>query len=840
MKEHFKQAALQHTLIIALFFVVALLYSYPIFQGKQLMAGDSVHWRAMSEEARAWSEKTGENPLWSNSMFGGMPTYTHYTKGKSNLFLPVQWDLMDLLPVPAFFFLLSMLGFYILMCSWKINRWVGFIAAIAYAFASYNLQIIAAGHNTKMLNIGYLPIALAGMHWIYNRRYLPGAGVAALAITMMVSNMMYQIDYYLAIIMLFFAVGYLLQAIKEGTLKQFFISSAVMLGVGILSIGPSLDLFMVNKEYAKYTMRGGQSEITIGKKEKKTKGGLDKDYAFQWSQGIGETFTLLVPNLYGGGNQTNIGTGSHTYEALTSIGVGDEGAEGFCKNAPTYWGPQPFLSGPFYFGTIIIFLFVLSLFIVRSPFKWLMVGVSALGIMMSWGKHFSALNYFLFDHLPLFNNFRTPNMVMVIPGVMFCALAFWALNELYTKEWETKDLLDKVKKSFFIVGGLCLLIGLGSSMFLDFKGKNDEETKTMLIQQLGNNEQAGTQVFNALVEDRPAIAMKDGIRSFAFVLLAAAVLWFFAQKKLNRTYALAGLGLLIAVDLLGIGQRYLTEDNYIAKDEFEAQFNPRSVDLELKKDPDPYYRVFDLTKDPYNEAMQAFHNKCVGGYHPAKMETYQDLIDNHLSRGKMNAQVLDMLNTRYIIFKGGDQRPAIQPNPDALGNAWFVNNVKVVDNADQEMLGMNAENISDTARVENAWRAGQTAIVQKKYWKQQENTFEKDSSAMVKLTKYGLNSLAFTSNNRHDGFAVFSDIYYPAGWKAYVDGKETEIVKTDYLLRGLYLPAGQHSIEFKFHPDTYFKWNKVSLISSILILLICISGFGLSLRQGMKEEQAGA
>jgi len=838
MKDPFKQSAIQHSIIIALFFALALIYSYPVFQGNVLSAGDTVHWRGMSEEARAWAEKTGENPLWSNSMFGGMPTFTHYVNGNSNLIYPIQSTLVNLIPLPAVFFLMAMACFYMLMCSWKINRWVGAIAAIAYAFASYNLQIIVAGHNTKMFSIAYLPLVLAGMHWVYNQKYLLGAGAALIGLSLMISNMMYQVDYYLLMILVFFGIGYLLQAIKAQKIKEFVIASVIMLGVGILSIGPSLDLFMVNKEYAKYTMRGGQSEITIGKSEKKSSGGLDKDYAFQWSQGIGETFTLLVPNLYGGGSRTDVGTSSNTYETLTSLGVGEEGAEQFSHNASTYWGSQPFVSGPFYFGAIVIFLFVLGLFIIKHNFKWILSGVALLAIMMSWGRNFSAFNYFLFDHLPYFNNFRTPSMIMLVAGAMMCILAFWALHEIITEKIDSKELMKQVKTSLVIVGGLCLLFGVGSRMFLSFRGDNDDKLKSGLIQQLGNNEQAGTQLYEAVVQDRPAIAMKDGFRSLVFILLAAGVLWMFAQKKLSMKVALASLGLLISVDLLGIGLRYIGEDNYMSKEEFDAQFNARPVDQQLDKDPDPYYRVYDLTQDPYNEAMQAFHNKCVGGYHPAKLEIYQDLINNQLSSGKMNTQVLDMLNTKYIIFNGQNREASIQPNPGACGNAWFVNSVKTVDNADQEMLGMNAGNIGDTAQVANAWDAKQTALVQKKYWKQPSTTFEKDSSAGIQLTKYGLNDLSFSSTNTQDGFAVFSDIYYPAGWKAYVDGKESEIVKTNYVLRGLYLPAGNHKIEFKFHPETYFKWTKVSLISSILILILAIGGLGLSLKNRLKNEES--
>jgi hypothetical protein len=421
---------------------------------------------------------------------------------------------------------------------------------------------------------------------------------------------------------------------------------------------------------------------------------------------------------------------------------------------------------------------------------------------------------------------------------MFCIIAFWALNELISEKFDAKELINQIKKSVIIVGGLCLLLGVGGRMFLSFKGENDDQIKSRMIQQLGNNEQAGTQLYNAIVEDRPAIAMKDGIRSLAFILLAAAILWLFAQKKLSMKMALAGIGLLISVDLMGIGLRYLNTDNYVPKEDFEAQFNPRPVDLQLKKDTDPYYRVYDITKDPYNEAMQAFHNKCVGGYHPAKMETYQDLINFHLSSGKMNAQVLDMLNTKYILFNGQGQQATIQPNPDACGNAWFVSNVNLVNSANEEMTGMTAENFGDTTKVANPWKAKETAIVQQKFWKQGVTSFVKDSSTKIQLTTYGLNNLVFSSSNANNGFAVFSDIYYPAGWKAFVDGKETEIVKTNYLLRGLFLPAGKHSIEFKFHPDTYFKWYNVSWASSFLILLIVIGGIGFSLKDEFKKEEA--
>ncbi|MBL7766867.1 MAG: YfhO family protein [Chitinophagaceae bacterium] len=830
-----QKTAVQHLIAIVIFLAVALIYCYPALQGNKLAAGDTIHWMGMSQEAKTWYEKTGENPLWSNSMFGGMPTVTHYMRGKTNLIYPIQEFLTDTLPSPVFFFLIAMICFYILMNSMGVNRWIGVIGAVAFAFASYNLQIIAAGHNTKMFSIGYMPLVLAGMHWIYRGRYLIGAGAALVGMSLMVSNGMYQIVYYFVV---FVATGlflaYMFQALKEKKVREFLIATGIMAVVALVSVGPSLDMLLYTNEYKKQTMRGGQSEFTLGK-DKKSNGGLDKDYAFQWSEGIGETFTLLVPNLYGGGSMVDLGTNSHYYEAVKGLGVNDDNAAQISARASTYWGDQPFLSGPVYFGAIIIFLMVLGLFIIRHQMKWFLFGVGVVGIFLSWGRHFSGFNYFLFDHLPFFNNFRTPSMAMVIPGLTFCIIALWALQEFLFGEESEERRMDALKKSVIVVAGLCLVFGIGSRAFLSFKGPNDDKLKMQMVQMTGN-EQAGATLFNALVEDRQDIAMSDGIRSLVFILLAAAVLWFFNRKKLGRSAAVAAVGILIAVDLLSIGMRYIGPANYMPEDEFEAQFSPRPVDTQIKQDPDPFYRVLDLTTDPYNGAMQAFHHKCVGGYHPAKLETYQDLISYHLSGGKMNAEVLNMLNTKYIIFNGQNNQPAVQPNPNRCGNAWFVNEVKLVPDANEEMKAMTAEGLGDTTAVANPFRARQTAIVQQKLWKGNTTSFVTDSNATIRLTKYGLNDLSYESSNAQAGFAIFSDIYYPYGWKAFVDGKETPIVKSDYLLRGLNLPAGNHKIEFKFHPDTYFKWNTASLASSIFILLILAGGIGLGIRDEMKKK----
>ncbi len=833
-----KKTAIQHSISIGILLLIAFAFSYPALQGNKLAAGDTIHWMGMSQEARSWYQKTGENPMWSNSMFGGMPTVTHYMRGKNNLIYPIQEFLTDTLPSPVFFLLIAMICFYILMVSWNVNTWIAIFGAVAYAFASYNLQIIGAGHNTKMLSIAYMPLVLAGMNWVYHQKYLIGAGAALVGLSLMISNAMYQIDYYLLLILLAVGVGYFILDLSQKNIKHFFISSAIMLAVGLISIGPSLDSLLLTQEYTTQTMRGGKSELTIGKTDNKKNGGLDKDYAFMFSQGIGETFTLLVPNLYGGGARTNVGTGSATYKAVMDLGAGEENAEQISKNANTYWGPQPygFLAGPIYFGAILIFLFVLSFFIIKNKIKWAFIAIAMIGMMMSWGKNLAFFNYFLFDHLPMYNKFRTPSMAIVIPGLAICLLAFWAMQKYFSDALQNEQRLEALKKSFIITAGLCLLIGIGGLLFLDFKGPFDSELKQSLIQMTGGNEQACSKLFSAIVSDRSSLVLKDGIRSFIYITLAASVMWLFLKQKIKKDIAILLVGFLISIDLISIGTRYLNSDDYVSSEIYDEQFAPRPVDVQINQDTS-YYRVYDLTRNPYNDAMGAYHHKLVGGYHPAKMEAYQDLIDNQLSPGKnLNAEVLNMLNTKYFIFDAGGGKPVVQQNPNACGNAWFVNKVKVVENADQEMLSLNAENLGDSAEIANPFRPKEEAVVQQKYWKSTTANFDKDSSSHISLTQYGLNDLSFESNNAHDGFAVFSDIYYPYGWKAYIDGKETPIVKTDYVLRGLNIPAGKHKINFEFRPQTYLKWGKVSLVSSILILLVLIGGIGLNIKNEMNNK----
>ncbi len=786
-------------LIIVGFALLSVIYCYPALQGKKLRMGDTISWIAMSHEAKQWHEKTGENTMWSNSMFGGMPTFTFYVPESNNFIYPIQDLIVKVFPEPAYFFFLAMLSFFILMSVLKVNRWVAVIGSIGFTFATFNIDIILAGHQTEMFSVAYMPAVIAGLLLLYRSRWWTGIPLLGISLALMVGDAHFQILWYLLVIILFMVVGLFIAAIREKQIKQFFISSAIALVTAIVAIGPSAPNLLTTAEYAKETMRGGTSELSVHDKGKKS-GGLDKDYAFRWSNSVGETFCMMIPYLYGGSSDEPIEEAPKLSE-MTGGQIG---------GAPLYWGPQPFLGAPAYIGAIICFLFVLGLLVVKSNHKWWIVAVCALAIMMSWGDHFAALNYFLFDNLPMLNKFRTPTMVMVIPQLLFSMLGIWALNDIVSGNITKEELWKKLKIAAGITAGLCLLLAFGGSMFFSYTNP-------------ATDGRYQAEIIRALKEDRSSLAMKSALTSAVFILLAAALIWAYIKNMVKANVLIIGVGVLVAVDIMRVDANYMTEDKYQDESDYEANFQPRPVDAQIMQDPDPYYRVLDISRNVYNDATQAYFHKCIGGYSPAKMEIYQDLIDRQMdfNTGNVNAQVLNMLNAKYFIFptKGGG--PGLQRNAEACGNAWFVDNIKWAGTADEEMNDLNAGKLGDTAHV-GGFEPLHTAVLRSKYQGQVGNgNVGKDSAAYVKLAKYGLNEISYASNNSMDGFAVFSDIYYK-DWHAFIDGKETPIYRTDYVLRGVKVPAGQHKIEFRFISETFEKGNKIALISSILLLGVCL------------------
>jgi len=812
---------LPHLLIIVGFALFSIFYSMPAFQGMILSQHDIISWKAAYHETEAYHDSTGINPLWTNSMFGGMPNYTIGIPENSNLLSPIYDVVTGILLKPAYFFFTAMLCFFILMQVMGINRWISVIGSIAYAFATYNPVIISAGHDTKMMAIALMPAVLGGLMMLYKRSWLGGAALLGISLAFMVSTAHYQVLYYAMILIFFYVIGTLVVFVREKRPFMDFVKASVIgLIVAAIAIGPSMGHILSTREYADVTMRGGESELTINKNPadaQKKRGGLDKDYAFRWSNGVGETFCVMIPYLYGGS----------TSEPIEKAPESAELVGGQAQELPLYWGPQAetgIFSGPVYFGAIICFLFVLGLVLVRSTHKWWIAVVVVLGIMMACGKHLPGFNYWLFDNLPMYNKFRTPTIAMILPQLLFPMLGMWALMEVIRGKVSGDDIIKAVKIAGGITVGLCLLLGLAGGMF-GFTYTN-ETFDAQLPQQL----------LPALKNDRSALATKSALTSAFYIAAAAGLIWAFAKGKVNRTIMLAGIGLLVTIDLVSVANNYLSEDNYMDESQYESIFTARPVDEQILRDKDPYYRVLDLSRDPYNDAIQSYWHKAVGGYSPAKMETYQDLIDVHMggaqSKGKFNAEVLNMLNTKYIIFKGPSEQTVYQPNPGVNGNAWFVEEAKVVTSADEEMLSMNAGAIGDTAVVANAWNSKKTAIIRQDMASHvQGYQFGRDSSAAIRLTKYGLNELSFASNNSRDGLAVFSDIYYPFGWKAFVDGKETPIFRVNYVLRGIKVPHGQHNIEFRFHPDSFYIGDRIALITSAILILLLLAAIWFFVRR---------
>jgi len=804
----FKKLKLDAIIIIG-FAVLSLLYCYPQLQGKKLKQDDVMMWQGMSREAMAYHDSTGKDVLWSNSMFSGMPTYTTYTAADNYNYPSYFQTVLEAVGKPAYFFFIAMLCFYILMRVLGVNRWLGVAGAIAYAFASYNSIIIGVGHDTKMLTIGYLPAAFAGIYLIYKEKWLTGAALFGFSMALIGGNNHYQMMYYFIIICLCFAVSMFIVAVKEKKLKQFFISSLIAALTGVLGILPTITSVMTTNEYAKETMRGGGSQLSGH--DKKTNGGLDKDYAFGWSMGVPETFSIMIPYLYGGATYEPSEMAPKTLEFITN---NTRQGEQIPAMLPVYWGTQPTQMGPVYFGAIICFLFLLGMLTVRSPHKWWILAASIIGIVLAWGKNFAGVNYFLFDHVPYLNKFRTVEMALVIPQFLFPLLGIWAVQDIIDKKVSTDVAWKNIKIAAGITAGFCLLLGVLGSMFFNFTGPQD----------------AGfdPRVLSVLKDDRSSWAMMSGLKSMAYILLGAGLLWAFIKDKIKSMTLIIGLCVIIAIDLMPVAHNYLNERNFVEASDAEAVFQPRPVDREILQDKDPYYRVFDISHNAFNDAIQSYFHKCIGGYHPAKMEIYQDLIERQIGGANgSNWQVLNMLNMKYMIV--GEQQKVqeqVVPNPRACGNAWFVNEIKWANTADEEMDGLNAPRFLDTTMTPNAFNPRETAIVRATFKDVIGNySFGRDSAANIKLTKYGLDDLAFRSSNSKDGFAVFSDIYYSAGWKAYVDGKETPIVKANYVLRAIKIPAGQHDVTFEFRPKSFYGGRKIALAGSIMLFIL----LGLSL-----------
>jgi hypothetical protein len=771
-----------HLMALLLFVAISFVYFSPVLEGKRLDMPDIKNWKGMSKEVVDFREATGEEALWTNSMFSGMPAYQISTQYKANLIQYIDKALMLGLPRPANMLFLYLLGFYILLLSLKVDYRLAVVGAIAFAFSSYFFIIIQAGHMTKAHAIAYVPMVVAAVLYTYRGKMFLGGVLTALTVALQLYCNHLQITYYLLLMLLLIGIVQLVKDIKAKNLVDFAKRSGVLLFAGLLASGTSLTRLSTTMEYGKDSTRG-KSELTDNLDNKTS--GLDKDYATSWSYGVAETFTLLIPNFYGGASQGELTTDSETYQAIKRA----PNAKQLIKQLPLYWGNQPFTSGPTYAGSIVIFLFILGLLFVKSQMRTWLLLATILSIMLAWGKNFMPLTDFFLDYFPAYNKFRAVSMILVIAEFTLPLLGFLALNKFLTSDKSENEKKKPLQIAFYIVGGLSLLFALLPSLFFDFVGSQDASLA-----------KSGWPV-EALQSDRAGLLSADAWRSFIFIALTFGALWMFLKNKLQSKYVILIVGLLIMADMWTVNKRYLNDDHFARKRKVEIPYQVTAADQQILRDTDPNFRVFNQSVSTFNDASTSYFHKSIGGYHGAKLKRYQELIENHISKGNM--AVLNMLNTKYFITPKGQA----QQNPAAMGNAWFVNTVNIVTNADAEIAALNGFNPSNTA------------IVDTRFSNQIINNLD-NTSANITLTEYKPNYLKYNSNSTIDGIAIFSEIYYDKGWNAYVDGKLSPHFRANYVLRGMQIPKGNHSIEFKFEPSIYKTGETISLASSIILLLL--------------------
>jgi hypothetical protein len=714
------------------------------------------------------------------------------------------------------------------MCVLGVNVWLAIGGAIAFAFASYNIIILEAGHITKAYVIAYMPLVISGMLLLFKKNFLWGSVLFTLGIAMSVFENHLQITYYLMFTGIFIYLGYAWMMFKSRTVRNLVNVSVLMLACVILAVLPNAGNMYSNLEMSKTSLRGPTELTTMTASGEKISSGLEKSYAFEWSYGKSELLTLLVPNAYGGSTGGFLGKDSELYKELKAKGaqVGNE------IQTYTYWGDKMFTSGPVYFGALVCLLFVFGMFVVRNPIKWWLFAISVFFVFLALGKNFDSFNTFLFHHLPLYNKFRTPEMALVIPGLIFPIIGFWGLTDLFSKKVDDKTFRQGLITSFAITGGLCLILWLVPSVFLDFRSSYDAQY------------QLPDWYYNALLLDRATLASSDAFRSLLFVLIGAGLLfWYHKAKDRNKTALIisACVAILILIDLWTVDRRYINDKSFTNEKLYES-YKPSVADNEILKDKDLSYRVLNLN-NPFQETHTAFFHKSIGGYHPAKLRRYGELIDHRLSfeiNSLMNSfqhattendiltvfancPSLNMLNTRYLIFNS--DVPPIR-NPFAYGNAWFVENIQLVDNPDAEMEALNSINPHVTAVVDKRFADEVSKF-----------NYILDSTAIIKLESYRPNKMKYTANTSTEQLAVFSEIYYQPGWKAYIDGKPVTHFRVDWILRAMLIPAGQHQIEFVFHPDGYIVAAKTGSYISLLIILLLIAAIGYSIWHVLKKER---
>ena len=803
-----------HLFAILGFVILTLGYFSPLLEGKKLPMHDITQAEAGSRELKEYHEKTGTWANWTNSMFSGMPAYMIATDYPGSISTKIGRAIYLALPVPACILLLSLISAYVLLWTLTGSSGLSFTGAVAFAFATFNLISIEAGHLSKVMAIGYAPGVMAGVIMAYRKNWLSGAAVTGLFLSLELYANHVQITYYIGLALLVYAVLESVALLKERKISDLIKISLGLAVAALLAVGTHTTRLWNAYDYAKATIRG-TSELTplAGTEAAASKDGLDKEYAFAWSYGIGETFNLLIPNAYGGGSSNNsLNDQSETYKVLTRRGVDGGTAASFVRTLPVplYWGDQPGTGGPAYAGAIVCFLFVLGLFLVKGRLKWWLAVFTAIYIMWAWGKNFAAINYLFFDYFPMFNKFRAVTMTMAFSQLFMVVLGILALNQIIQRKITWNELQKPLLISLGLTGGLALVFGLMPQVFFGFRGPYDTQLIDNLTQSVQDRSFA-EEIVRGIASDRASLFRTDAFRTLFLILFTAGLIWLWMKDKIKSPVFYSILVLLVVVDMFGIGKRYLNNDDFVTRQQAEIVRQPTPADQEILRDTDPHFRVFDLTRSPFQSAEASFFHKSIGGYHGAKLRRYQELIERQIAKAGANPGILNMLNTKYILTVGDNGAPLAQLNPEALGNAWFVDSFKVAANADEEMAALDSLKPETEAVLDQKFAASLGDL-----------RITPDSSRSIRLISYAPDQLVYESSAASDQLAVFSEIYYNVRdeWKVDIDGQPADLLRANYVLRALKVPAGKHTITFRFEPVSVAAGSKIDLVSSVLLILL--------------------
>lgn len=862
MKNFDFKKLIPHAVAIGIFLLVTVIFCKPALEsGVVLKQSDISSWQAMSHQSMEYRAAKGHYPLWVSTMFSGMPAYQIAIEGTWSPIGIIDHAFQLWLPKPLNFFFLACISFYFLCICLRVRPYAAIIGAIAFAFCTYSPIIITAGHDTKMLTLAYSPALIGAAILLFNKKYIAGFALTALFTALQIAQGHQQVSYYVFLILAIMTIFFIAQAIKIKDTKDLIKSVGLLAVAGLLGLAVNAISLLPTYDYAKYSKRGGQLKMDETNKvnDKVVDGkttGLSKEYAFQWSYGRAETMSLMFPGVKGYGSYYAQRDGeSYLFPQLKDDANVVSFMTGLFPQAPAeqiaqqmsqslYWGDQPFTNGPVYLGAIICFLFLFGMFYLDGKHKWWIFTSSLLGILLALGSNFDGFNTFMFNYFPLYNKFRVPTMALVIPQLLFPVIGSLTINKLINN-FNTDEAWKNFKQGL-IATGIIFLIGFTFYTTTDFGNENRARTKAfntlwqtkaadfqnkygqlneqykgqrdnqvyenwvMQLQQNPDAEKTARGILTELKKDRGALMLKDLIRSLLFVLVAAGFIALYIKKKLSSTIMLAGVTLAATIDLLGVGIHYLNAKSFDNKDNYDAvEFPMTNADRTILADKDPNYRVFNASVgSPFEEAKTSYYHKSIGGYHAAKLGIYDDLSTYQMN-GRPNAAVLNMLNAKWIITGEGDKIQAIQ-NPLALGNAWFIKGVTFVNGPVAEMKSLTNLNTKDSAVVDESFKPLVTAFN------------PADSNSNIRMTAYDNDAISYESNSTSNNVAMFSEIYYK-DWKAYIDGKEVPFFKANYVLRAMVIPAGKHTIEFKFEPAIFFVSKKISAVASWLLFFLLLA-----------------